>query len=277
VTSLAWITGAGGLIGSHIASSARQFAPGWQIQPLTRPILDLCDLTAVEKAFRAERPALIIHCAALTSSAVCEAEQDRARQVNVEVTQHLAQLAKDIPFVFFSTDLVFDGRVGNYREDATPNPLSVYARTKLEAEQVVLSNPRHLVIRTSLNAGSSPTGDRSLNEQLRVAWERGVKTRLFTDEFRCPIPAAGTARAVWELVHQQRTGLYHLAGAQKLSRWEIGTLLARKYAHLRPQLEPGSLQDYSGPPRSPDTSLKCEKIQSVLSFRLPGFAEWIAM
>src|SRR5262249_25601370 len=155
-----------------------------------------------------------IHCAALSRSPACEAEPSLARRLNVDVTARLARLATEIPFIFFSTDLVFDGRKGNYEEAAEVNPLSVYAETKVEAERVVLANPKHTVIRTSLNCGSSPSGDRGLDEQLCQAWRAGKVLRLFTDEFRCPIPAELTARGVWELAARKQTGLFHLAGSE---------------------------------------------------------------
>ena len=272
----AWITGAGGLIGSHMVRAASHPGTGWQLCPLARDQLDLCDFPAVHRAFRSDRPELVIHCAALTQTPACQADPARAWNMNVQVTKQLAELAEAIPLVFFSTDLVFDGQDGNYDESATPNPLTVYAETKLAAEQIVLANPRHTVIRASLNAGPSPTKDRGFDEQLRVVWERGEKTRLFTDEFRSPIAASVTARAVWEIIHQRLSGLFHVAGAQRLSRWEIGSLVAARYSHLRPRLEPSSLRDYSGPPRSPDTSLDCRKIQRVLSFPLPGFPQWFS-
>src|SRR4029079_11562981 len=117
-----------------------------------------------------------------------------AHRTNVDATALLAELAADIPFVFFSTDVVFDGRAGNYDESAPVNPLSVYARTKADAERVLLPNPKHTVIRTSLNFGSSPSGRSAWNEQLREAFTRGETLKLFTDEFRCPIPAMITAR-----------------------------------------------------------------------------------
>jgi dTDP-4-dehydrorhamnose reductase len=99
---------------------------------------------------------------------------------------------------------------------------------------------------------------------------------LFTDEFRCPIPAVETARAVWQLAIQNQPGLYHVAGAERLSRWRIGTLLATRWPELNPKIEPESLRSYRGVPRAPDTSLDCEKAQRCLSFPLPGFSSWLA-
>ena len=230
----------------------------------------------VRKLGSRQAPQLVIHCAALSRSPACEANPALARQLNVDVTALLAELAADIPLLFLSSDLVFDGRKGNYDETAPGNPLGVYAETKAAAEQIILANPRHTVVRTSLNGGISPTRDRGFNEQMRLAWQAGQRMKLFTDEFRSPIPAEVTARAIWELAAPSRPGLYHVAGSERLSRWEIGQLLAARWPQLKPRIEPGSLREYSGAPRAPDTSLNCAKAQKLLSFPLPGLTEWLA-
>jgi dTDP-4-dehydrorhamnose reductase len=272
---LVWITGAGGLIGNYLVQTAPKFAAGFCVRALTRADLNLEDFAAVRELFQKESPELLIHCAALAATPVCEKNPSLAHKLNVEVTRVLAELAVDIPFVFFSTDLVFDGRAGNYDESVAASPLSVYGKTKADAERIVLGNPKHTVLRTSLNFGNSPTGDRAFNEQMRRAVDRGETLQLFTDEFRCPIPAEVTAKATWELVSQNKPGLYHVVGSERLSRWEIGQLLAKHWG-VDAKMEPGSIRDFRGLPRSPDTSLNCAKVQRLLSFQLPRFSEWLA-
>jgi dTDP-4-dehydrorhamnose reductase len=271
-----WITGAGGLIGSCLVRAATASALGWRVRQIIRQEIDLTDFRAARQLFQRERPALVIHCAALSSSVACQESPALARKLNVEVTAVLAELASDVPFIFFSTDLVFDGRDGNYDESAQVNPLSVYGETKVEAERIVLANPRHAVIRTSLNGGTSPTGDRGFNEQMRHAWQAGKTLRLFTDEFRSPVSAVVTARVIWEFANQNQTGLFHVAGSERLSRWRIGQLIAARWPQLNPKIEAASLKEFPGAPRSPDTSLNCSKAQRTLPFRLPGLAEWLA-
>ncbi|TAL04546.1 MAG: SDR family oxidoreductase [Verrucomicrobia bacterium] len=271
-----WITGAGGLIGNYFVQAAREGALASSLIGLTRAELDLLDHAAVQKRFRREKPQLVIHCAAMSKSPSCQANPGLARKVNVEVTRQLAELAADAAFVFFSTDLVFDGRKGNYAETDSPNPLSVYAETKAMAEQVVAKHPRHLIIRTSLNGGTSPTGDRGFNEDLRRAWSEGRTLTLFTDEYRSPIHARETVRSVWELIARGAMGVYHVAGSERLSRWQIGELLAERWPQLNPKIKSDSLKNYSGPPRAPDTSLDCSKAQKLLSCPLPGLTDWLA-
>ena len=271
-----WITGANGLIGNYLVQTTPQCAPGWQVQALTRAQMDLLDFPAVQRRFHQDRPQAIIHCAAITVVSDAQKNPELARRVNVEATRVLAELAADIPFVFFSTDLVFDGRKGNYRENDAPNPLQMYGETKLAAEQIVLKNPLHLVIRTSLNYGVSQTGRRAFNEQLIRSLEgAGEAMKLFTDEFRCPIPAAETARAVWELLQKNCTGPYHVAGAKKLSRLEMGRLIVNNRPDLLAKIQPGLAAEFAGPPRALDTSLDISKVQKVLSKPLPGLDKWL--
>ena len=268
-----WITGAGGLIGHYLLQAAPAAAPGARVVGLTRAQLDLTDFAAVRSEFRRQQPRLVIHCAALSQNPQCQANPGLARKLNVELTALLAELAAHLPLLFLSSDLVFDGKTGNYDESAPVNPLSLYAQTKAAAEQVVLANPRHTVIRTSLNGGTSPGGRRAFNEQLRCAWQAGQAPHLFTDEFRSPIPAAVTARALWELAALNKPGLYHVAGSERLSRWQIGQLLAARWPQLHPSIVPASLKQY---PRPPDTSLNSAKAQHLLSFPLPGLTRWLA-
>lgn len=272
---LAWVTGAAGLIGSYAVRVAGAVAPGWRVRGLTRFQVDLADRQALEAAFAADRPSLVIHCAALTRNPACTADPGLARRQNVEVTQALVECCDTTPLVFLSTDLVFDGRQGAYTETDLPHPLSVYAETKAEAEQVVLRHRGNLVIRTSLNGGTSPTGDRGFNEQLRRAWIEGREPGLFTDEYRAPIFAGVTAQAVWALALQGAAGLYHVAGRERLSRFEIGQRLAERWPQLLPRLRPESIRNYPGPSRPPDTTLDCSKAEASLGFALPAFSEWL--
>jgi dTDP-4-dehydrorhamnose reductase len=273
---LAWITGAQGLIGSQLVRLAAASAPGWRVRGIARSDFDLLDGAAMEREFLRDQPQLIIHCAAVSTIAEAQKNPELARRVNVEATACLAELAGDVSFVFFSTDLVFDGRQGMYLETAATNPLSFYGETKLAAEQAVLKNPRHLVVRTSINGGISRSGTRGFNEQLRQALQKaGGGMKLFTDEFRSPVPAAETARAVWELALKGCCGIYHVAGAERLSRWEMGQLLVARWPELVASIEAGSARDFPGPPRALDTSLNIAKAQAVLSRPLPGLSAWL--
>ncbi|MDN5941854.1 MAG: SDR family oxidoreductase [Nitrospira sp.] len=270
------ITGAAGLIGQYLLKTASRWAPDWDVHGLSRTELELTEISKVEARIHALKPDLLIHCAALSRTKACEQYPGQAYRVNVEVTAHLAQLSQDIPFIFLSSGEVFNGKTGWYSETDEPNPINVYGRTKLEAEQTVLQNPGHTVVRIVLTAGTSVTGDRSFVEDMCRTAKAGRDVTLYADEFRCPLPAGVIARAIWELVDRKQPGLYHLGGSERLSRWEIGEALLPWYPELKGRLVKGSAWNHVGSPRPADLSLCCDKIQILLSFRIPGFREWLA-
>src|SRR5947208_6685414 len=111
--ALAWITGAGGLIGSYLVKTA---PAKWNASGLTRSDVDLLDFKRVGDLFAREKPALIIHSAAISKNPLCDADPAMAEKVNVQVPINVCALAENIPLVFLSTDLVFDGKKGNYTE-----------------------------------------------------------------------------------------------------------------------------------------------------------------
>ena len=269
------ITGAAGLIGRYLVKTASRWAPGWDVLGLSRAELDLTERSNLETRIHTLKPDLLIHCAALSRTKACEEDPEQARRINMEATAHLAQFSQDIPFIFLSSGEVFDGRAGWYGEEDEPNPINVYGRTKLEAEQAVLTNPKHTVVRIVLTAGTSETGNRSFVEEMCRTAKAGRDMMLYADEFRCPLPAGVIARALWELVDRQQPGLYHLGGRERLSRWDIGEALLPWYPELKGRLVEGSAQNHVGNPRPSDLSLRCDKIQCLLSFRIPGFRDWL--
>ena len=273
---LVLVTGAAGLIGQYMNRTAPRWAPEWDVHGLTRKDADLTDMSRVTDLYRTLKPLAMIHCAALSRTKDCEQDPEKARRINVEATAHLAQLSQDIPFIFLSSGEVFDGKTGWYSESDEPNPINVYGQTKLEAEQAVLQNPRHTVVRIVLTAGASETGDRSFVEEICRTAKAGKDVTLYADEFRCPLPAGVIARVIWELIDRKQPGLYHLGGSERLSRWEIGETLLPWCPELKGHLMKGSAKNHVGSPRPADLSLRYGKIQGLLSFRIPGFREWLA-
>ncbi len=269
------VTGAAGLIGRYVVKSASRWMPDWEVHGLTRADLDLTDHVAVESVWRRRGPSAVIHCAAVSRTNECEQNPQLARRMNVETTAHLARLCKDIPFIFLSSGEVFDGQAAWYRETSEPRPINVYGKTKLEAEQLVLQNPRHTVVRIVLTAGTSQNGDRSFVEDMCRAAKSGRSLTLYADEYRCPLPAGVIARAVWELAAKEASGLYHLGGNERLSRWEIGQALLPWYPELQGRLVKGYARDHTGAPRPADLSLNSGKIQGLLSFPIPGLLSWL--
>jgi len=286
------ITGASGLLGSALVTKAPADAEiiaqvrglslhdPWRERVAVEEKLDLNDDAATRNLFQRHSPAAVIHTAARTHPGDCEKRPDDARRDNVETTGRLVDCCRGagIPFVFLSTDLVFDGAHAPYDEDASRSPLGIYARTKCEAEDLARAHAGSLVLRVSLLLGRSPAGNRSPDEGLVAAHRRQATAHLFHDEFRTPIHNESAAIAIWELLGKRATGLFNLAGRTRVSRWELGQALARRLGLPEEMLKRTSVKNFSGsPPRPPDCTLKVEKLETFLGHPMPTLDEMLEL
>ncbi len=235
------LTGGSGLLGGYLL---REFArrdcgviawsgPRSKTPAVGEPApVDLVERDAVAAAFAAARPDVVLHAAAISSVAQCREQPERARAVNVLGTQLLMELAAEAHarLVLVSTDLVFDGARGGYREDDAPSPLSFYGKTKLAAEGLVLGQPRAAVARVSLLFGPSVNRRRGFFDEQLGRLRSGSPAPFFVDEWRTPLALPTAAAALATLAVGEFEGLLHLGGPERMSRWEMGTRLA---AHLR--------------------------------------------
>lgn len=160
-----------------------------------------------------------VYCAAgATDVERCESDPAWASAANHLGPLALAQAARGIPFVFFSTDYVFDGAAGPYSEDATPNPLSIYGATKLAGERAILdAHPNALILRTTTVYGPDPQRKNFLYTLRRLLSE-GKTMRVPDDQLATPTYNEDLAAAAIRRVNGRCTGLYHIAGPEFLSR-----------------------------------------------------------
>jgi len=193
-----------------------------------RPVA-LTDPDEMRVAFREARPTAVIHAAALSSVAACAGDPDGASRINVEATRTICALADEVGarLLHVSTDMVFDGVKGAYREDDETGPLSTYGRTKRDAERIALAGADSAVVRLSLCFGPSLFGRPTFFDTMVTALGGGEPITCFTDEWRTPISLQTAARALVRLVQSDWRGLWHLGGPERLSRLEMGQRLAR--------------------------------------------------
>jgi dTDP-4-dehydrorhamnose reductase len=239
--------------------------------------VDLTDSDAVARAFRDVAPDAVVHAAALARVGDCHRDPDRAFRVNTAASAHLAELcaAAGARLVHVSTDLVFDGERPPYRETDPPAPLSVYGRSKAEAERAVLAHPGHVVVRVSLLFGPALTTSSSFFDQQVEALRAGRPVTLFEDEWRTPIDLATAARALVELARADVEGVFHLGGPERLSRLEMGRLLARHLGAGEELLRAVRRSDVpAGEPRPCDTSLDSGRWRAAFPHvPCPGYEE----
>ncbi len=229
--------------------------------------VDLNDAAALRNALEKTRPDAIVHAAAISKPTSVFEQRERAWRVNVEATRGIADwcATNDRALVFTSTDLVFDGARGWYDENDTPRPLNAYARTKVAAEGHALSVPRGLVARMALMYGPSRNGQATYFDDALAALKRGQPQRFFVDEFRTPLDYQTAAHALVALLHAGARGVVHVAGRQRLSRFDLMSRIARRL-DLNPALVQGdSLHDHAwSEPRAPDCSLKTNRLSELL-------------
>jgi dTDP-4-dehydrorhamnose reductase len=228
--------------------------------------LDIRDPAAVREVLRRVRPEAVIHAAA---------GRDRDDwAANADGAAHVAVAAADlgVRLVHVSSDAVFSGRDVEYGEDALPDPVYPYGAAKAAAETAVRAvAPDAAVVRTSLILGDGNGYHEILTHQLAAGLVRGA---LFTDEIRTPVHVEDLADALLELVTNGYRGILNVAGAEAVSRYDLGVLVAR-----RDGLDPSSLPSASsrdlGLVRPTDVRLRVDLARSVLRTRLRGAHEFL--
>jgi dTDP-4-dehydrorhamnose reductase len=281
------VTGASGLLGASVVLHARDL--GLEVtglhhnHPLLVPgtvmrKLDLTDFAGTRVLLRDLKPEAIIHCAAATNVDWCEAHPREAEQVNVGASSQLAEMACELnaQMVYISTDAVFDGRQGNYSETDRPAPLNVYARSKLSGEDEVLKrHPSALIVRVNI-FGWNVQEKLSLAEWflLRVGEEEQVPG--FTDVTFCPMLANDLAVLLLQMVNRRLSGLYHVTGSEKISKYEFGRRVVAAFGLDPSRVVPARVVDTNLKARRPlDISLNTEKVCQVMGLKMPGVEEGI--
>jgi dTDP-4-dehydrorhamnose reductase len=221
------LTGASGYLGRYLAAAARCRAD-LELVTAGRSGADVaCDLEvpgSLERSVAAVGADLVLHAAAWSSISRCERDPALARVTNVEATAALARAGRRL--VLVSTDLVFGGDAAPYGPRDPVAPRSEYGRTKAAAERAVLA-AGGLVVRLPLLFGRSFDGTRGATDMVRAAIAEGRELVLFVDEFRTPLHVADAAAALLALaLDPRRAGIAHLAGPERVSRFELGRRFA---------------------------------------------------
>lgn len=266
------VTGASGFIGGRVSRalagahdvvrSGRSAHEGLLAADLSAP-------GAGNALLDAAKPDAVIHCAAVADPDACEKDPRRAEALNALAAGALAAACAErgVRLVCVSTDLVFDGAAPPYSESAPPAPLSVYGRTKLEGERLVLARcPSAAVVRVALVYGRSGGGRASFLDWLLGELKARRRPRLFVDQWRTPTPVAQLPEVFARLAAKpELSGVFHWAGAQRVSRWEFGVAACRVFGLDEKLLEPAKLDDFPFAAARPrDVSLRCELLPKAL-------------
>ena len=280
------VTGASGLLGLNLALEvAKEHNVFGTVKDhaittdaFTVHQTDLLVPGAVERLLDKTQPDWVIHCAALANVDACEANPALARQLNSELPRKLATHVGrgGARLVYVSTDAVFDGQRGDYTEEDIPNPLSVYAQTKLEGEQAVAeTNPGAIIARVNL-FGWSLTGKRSLAEFFFYNLSAGKRVMGFTDVYFCPLLVNVLAHIFIKMLASDLSGLYHVVSRDCLSKYDFGMMIARRFSLDEGLITPSSVEQAAlKAARSPKLTLRTDKLTRDLGQFPPSLSTGI--
>lgn len=279
------VTGATGFLGSRlverlagsfrVVSTSRTRTPGnW---PAPHELCDLLSPYEAEALFFRVRPDFVVHCAAMSSVRLCEEEKKRAFGVNAAAARLLARLSEKTGagLAFISTDLVFDGSSPRYDELSEPAPVSEYGRTKLAGERgVAAAKGKHIILRAALLYDYPPVPFGNFFAATLESLAAGRPVDLFVDQFRTPLLSDDVGRAVsaWIGMEKRPTGLFHLAGPDRLSRHEMGLILAKELGVSEELVRPVEMAEGFAPR---DVSLAAGRIEPSLGIRATPYREGV--
>lgn len=278
------ITGSSGLLGLNLALDAMTSHEVLGVDrgrlktpPFQTIRRDLLDDGAADSILDEARPDWLIHCAAFADLDACEANPDLARRLNTDLPLALAKACKErsIRMIQLSTDAVFDGmKSGLYTEDDAPIPVSVYARTKVNAEHAVLeSNPEAIVARVNFY-GWSLSGRRSLAEFFFHNLTNNKSMSGYTDVIFCPMHVVHLGQILLKMLSKGLHGLYHVVGTQPMSKYQFGVEIARKFKLNDSEISPKSIQSSSlVARRAHNLYLSVNKLSTDLGEPIPSFSE----
>jgi dTDP-4-dehydrorhamnose reductase len=231
--------------------------------------LNLEQLNEIKPCIVKARPDIVVHTAALTDVDLCEEHPDRAQLVNGLGTGRVAEAAAEIGayLVYVSTDYVFDGNAGRYREDDSPKPINHYGESKLLGERLVKeSSVNHCIARTSVLYGWGRPARLSFATWVLNKLSSNQRVRIVNDQYASPTFNLNLANMILDVCEKQVQGVMHLAGADRVNRYDFALEIVKAYhldAGLIEEVNSRSIEWQAKRPF--DSSLNVEKATTILS------------
>lgn len=260
------VTGVSGFLGWNICQIAPSkweifgtcFSNSIKIPNVISIKIDLTNYEKLKQLIKDINPSAIIHTAAAADPIFCQKNPYVSNKINVETSVNIAGLCSDlqIPYIFTSTDLVFDGLNPPYYEDDSVCPVNIYGEQKVLAETGILKiYPKTAICRMPLMFGLCGPHGKSFIQPMIESMKKGKKLNLFTDEIRNPISGKTAATGLF-LALDRVCGILHLGGNESISRYDFGKLMAKVFKFNNAKLIPCLQKDLNlSTKRPPDVSL----------------------
>ena len=255
------ITGSCGFLGEWLMKHGNVVGTLNKTKPSIDGIYNKIDLTNkndVIKLLNRLKPKRIINTAAFTNVDLCEIKRDLAYQTNVIIVENLVEYCKnnDCKLTQISTDYVFDGKKGDYKEDDKPNPINYYGETKLEAEKIVGNLTNYQIIRTSMLY--------DLNKDNFLTWiinnlKDDKSLTILTDQYGSPTLVRELAETLLKI--KELNGVYHVVGQERINRFDMSMIISRLWDLNNDLLKPIDINSLClNADRGSDTSLNSSKL-----------------
>jgi len=271
------VTGASGLLGCKLVkalSESYEVIPTHNTHPAhpSSKRMDIVDGDEVLKVLEGARPEWVVHAAAETNVDKCETDRELAWSVNAEGTRNIVEACRKVGarLVYISTDYVFDGEKGLYSEEEPARPVNYYGLTKLKGEEFVRELCEDfIIVRTSVLYGWH---QRKLNFATWVidSLGNGKTINVVEDHCNSPTLADNLAEMIVEIVGMDATGVYHLAGSERTSRYDFARKIADVFGFDRSLIMPAKMKDLKVwlAKRPQDSSLSVDKAKHELKVSL---------
>lgn len=269
-----FITGIQGLIGWNLYSYFKQHYPTTGFSRSRVPASNahgewyeglLEDYSRIDLLLDKIRPDVVLHAQAMCNTDLCEIKPEKVELVNVEATRALikAVSSRAVKFIYLSSEHVFSGKQGHYSETDVCDPISVYGKTKLRAEELVRKNlEEYLIIRPGLMIGPSAQGSVGPKDFLLKRLRKQLPASYFADEIRSPIMAEEFCKAVEYFLKCGTTGILHIAGADRISRYDLARCIAHEAGVSGKWIRKKFIEDDKQVPRIADCTLDCSLARS---------------
>ena len=239
--------------------------------------MDFADPFSVHDVFESIKPDIVIHAGAMSRPDVCEMNPMKAYVVNVEGTVQLLINAAEFKsfFLFLSTDFVFDGDTGMYKEEDAPRPVNYYGRTKMEAEDAVKDYEHDwAIVRTNLVYGKNHSGRKNFLGIIKEKLEKGEEYSVVDDQVRTPTYVEDLAKGIVLVVEKRAKGIFHIAGKDTLTPFEMAIKTADYLGLDKRLLKKVTAASFSEPAkRPPRTGFVIDKAREQLGFNPISFEE----
>jgi len=268
------VTGSAGLIGRQVVKDLSETHEVFSCYNKSKPEhgniikMDLLNHEMISNVMSEKKPDVVIHLGAMTAVDLCETDQDSAFKINSQATEILAKESSKMNtfIVYVSTDYVFDGNTGMYEENDATNPLGFYGKSKLLGEKSIQNfSSNWCIARTSTPFGLHPT-KKSFPIWVIENLQKQKQIDVLTDQFTSPTYVPSLSRMLIEISERHLTGIIHVAGASKISRYEMASLVSDKLGLDGKLLREISMNDIKWEAQRPkDSSLNVSKAISTLN------------